>query len=384
MTMRQGRSGKEAKAKAMVDWGSATAVMAAIIFGLVRPLLASLIHLKLFIKIEIAAIETAGARPTPDFNIFGFRSLADYIPYDGKSCEPCKFVSRSRTPDSTQNDVVIASMLGMTYNIVPFVRSLRTTGSLCRIVFLVDDTARTKVGANLSVFLKNCGCTLIPIGMLNMELNDLYLLRNRLLYSFLDARPFLFDRIVVADLYDSIFQGDPFYNAFDRHSIGFCLEIYPCDHLQVGGAQHLLGVKNASVFSQFRCINVGTVTGTSALLLRFFGLYVAYLRAIPPDVLKKMSFIPDQVIINSMIRTNVTSDAHLRIRVYEYFQEYNVMSFLTSRPNVTYALGDYQPHYGGLYPLVLHLHDRSPEFSRSVKERCPPLFATIDPYIRSY
>jgi hypothetical protein len=359
-----------------------------ILFGLISCSLVFLLRVivtsdRYSLSIETTGIAPPGPNAAGDFNISGFTALAEYAPYNGTACEPCDFIDRSQSPDSTQNDAVIATMLNKTYNLVPFVRSLRTTGSQCRIVFIVDDTALTKIDANLSIFLHNCGCTLINIGTLNLTRNDMLLLRNRLLYSFLNVRPSLFDRIVIVDLYDTIFQGDPFHAGFDRRSVGFSLETRRCDRGQIRCAGYLLGAERAGVLWDQRCINVGTVVGTSRPLVRFFGLYVDYLRRIPPDVLERIYWIPDQVIVNAMVHTNVTAAAGLPVRFYECFHEYHVMIFLFNRKNLTYRLGDYRAHAGGAYPLVVHLYDRSRRFSRSVRELCPPAFGTADPYIRA-
>jgi hypothetical protein len=94
-----------------------------------------------------------------------------------------------------------------------------------------------------------------------------------------------------------------------------------------------------------------------------------------------MYWIPDQVILNSIIYTNQTGGVPLRF--YESFQEYHIMIFMFNLRNISYDLGEYRALHNGTYPFLVHLYDRSRRFSRSVSRKCPQTFPTADPYIRA-
>jgi hypothetical protein len=316
----------------------------------------------------------------PNSSIPGFLALGDFVTYDSSRCEPCTFTPRNRDPDSTAHDCVMATMFNMTYNLVPFVRSLRTTGSRCQIVFIVDAAMREKIDRPLAAFLAGCGCTLITTTHFEAFRNDMLLLRSRVLVDFLRPRVRIFDRIVVVDLYDTIFQGDPFWVGFDRSTVGFSLETRRCDRGQIRCAGYLLGDGRESVLWQKKCVNIGTILGAPGLVLRFLEVYVDFLDRIPKETLEKIYWIPDQVILNSIIYTNQTGG--VPIRFYENFQEYHIMIFMFNLKNISYELGEYRALRNGTYPFLVHLYDRSRAFSRSVRKSCPQTFPTADPYIR--
>jgi hypothetical protein len=284
--------------------------------------------------------------------------------------------------DSNKYDAILGTMFRMTYNLVPFVRSLRTTGCRARLCLFVDNAVLRKMDKPLSTLIDNCGVTLINIGDLELARNEMLLIRNVILCDFLRHRMYLFDRILIVDLYDTIFQGDPFHRKFDRDSVGFSLETRRCDRGQIRWATLLVGKERSAVFWNSSCINVGTIVGGVAPVTRFLEVYVDYLMAIPPDILAKIVWIPDQVVINSMIHTNVVSDAGIRIRYYQSFDEYHIMLYLFDRPNLTYAVGHYREFQNGSYPLVVHLFDRSKRFCRSVPNVCPQMFPMQDSYVR--
>jgi hypothetical protein len=125
----------------------------------------------------------------------------------------------------------------------------------------------------MSTFLNNCGVTLVNIGIVNLtRKNDLLLFRNRFLLSFFRTRTPLFDRIIITDLFDTVFQGDPFHANFDRTTLGFSIESLVCDRWHHAASFPLVGRRKAvKIFRNLECINAGTMIGIEATLLLFFG-----------------------------------------------------------------------------------------------------------------
>jgi hypothetical protein len=317
-----------------------------------------------------------------NWSISGYYQLSDFVPFVNSDCESCSFTVRNQDPDSSQSDAVIATMFQHSYNLVPFVRSLRTTGCKARIVFLIDNSVLIVMDSDLTSFLGRCGCTLINLGNIDLSRNSMLLLRNRVLDRFFERRAHVFERVVIVDLYDAIFQGDPFYQDFSRTTVGFSMETRPCDRGQRRCAGYLLGEAAAERFREVNCINVGTIVGIPALVQKFLVVYVNYLDAIPVKTLKRMSWIPDQVIINSMHITGELDRAGVPLRLYKTTEEYHVMFWMFNLVNISYDLGEYRALDGGTYPFLVHLWDRSKKFGQSILRRCPQTFPTIDRYIR--
>lgn len=312
---------------------------------------------------------------------YGYREISDYKSDVSTHCTLCNFSSRNHRSNSSPTDVVMVTMLNMTYNILPFTRSLRTTGSKASIVFFIDNTAEGKLkSSKLMNFMTECGCTFINIGTVEKSRNTLLLLRNGVCFDFLQTRPTLFKRVLIVDLFDTVFQGDPFHDQFDESTVGMSLETQKCDPGQRRGAKNLIG-KQADDMKKRKCINVGTIIGPTHLVIKFLGFYIDYVNNIDPETLAKIVWIPDQVIINSLIVANITQKAGIPIRLYENTEDYIVMMNLF-RAKLDFALGRLQVNKSFGYPLVIHLFDRIQKFCDSVQTLCPKLFDQPDPYIR--
>ena len=133
-----------------------------------------------------------------------------YKPYKG-TCQFCNFTVRNQEyADSTENDLLLAGAVGQPKNIAPFIRSLRTTGSKCSCVLLIDDDM--EIDPISLQIAEECGMQIIRCGKF---IDYPYpCARNNYIYFFIEA--FLeqnvhkFDRVIIVDLYDTVFQGDPF------------------------------------------------------------------------------------------------------------------------------------------------------------------------------
>lgn len=319
----------------------------------------------------------------PNWYRTGYNKTNDFVHLqDYNQCPSCNFESRSVHSNSSPQDAILVTMLNCTYNLVPFTRSLRTTGSKALFVIFIDDLAKEKLDPTLSTFAANCGITFISIGKTNFTRNELLLVRNPLLYDFLKLRPNVFKRILIVDLFDSIFQGDPFYEEFDTDTVGFSIETHRCDVGQIRNAGYLIGKKNASIFYKRQCVNIGTIVGCYEHVLRFLHYYVNYLHNIPEEKFKKLYWIPDQVILNTMINTNLTDKLGIKIHFYKNDEPYAVLMNLFKIKNVTFDVGYFKPYESSMYPFVVHLFDRSRRFCKSVLDRCPQIFPTSDSYIR--
>jgi hypothetical protein len=91
------------------------------------------------------------------------------------------------------------------------------------VVIFTDSTVYTS--APFIGFLSGCGVTVINIGTLfSNQRNYLFMLRNSACYDFLRIREGLFDRVILFDLFDTVFQGDPFTVEIIRDIIAFSTE----------------------------------------------------------------------------------------------------------------------------------------------------------------
>ena len=128
-----------------------------------------------------------------------------------ENCKLCNFTVRNTNEDSTTEDVIIGCAINSTENIILFMRTLRTTGCKAKCVLLMDQNAVLSLSRSTMKCVHDCGgqiinCGVLPVTDLRDCQNYVYLLCYEFLYF---NRPFI-NRVIIVDLFDTVFQGDPF------------------------------------------------------------------------------------------------------------------------------------------------------------------------------
>ena len=135
----------------------------------------------------------------------------NFKPFNKEKCPCCNFTVRNQEfADSTENDLIIVAGVGQVRNLGPFMRTLRTTGSKCGVVLLTDDN--TIIDPITEEIAINCGLQIYRCGI--FEPPPLYYAPNAYVYyyikAFLEKNIDKLHRVIVVDLFDTVFQGDPF------------------------------------------------------------------------------------------------------------------------------------------------------------------------------
>ena len=171
----------------------------------------------LFFKIQIFLMKPSVCclqffcKDQTPFDIFLEQSLA-FRSIDYTNCELCHFPVRNEVNDSSHEDLIIAAAVNHITNENFFSRTIRTTGSKCHIVIVCDEEAMNKLPKERYESAVSCGVQFCVVpskrwgggywGKATIAYYYVlaYILRNR----------GVFKRIIFQDLFDSIFQGDPF------------------------------------------------------------------------------------------------------------------------------------------------------------------------------
>ena len=136
--------------------------------------------------------------------------------FEPKNCSLCNFTVRNKEyANSTPRDLLLVSAVGTIRNIVPLMRTLRTTGSKCSVVLITDD--ESYIDPISLEIVQECGLQIIRCGNMNLPGIDIkqykwsaYSYVYYYLQSFLRQNIDSFDRVMICDLFDTVFQGDPF------------------------------------------------------------------------------------------------------------------------------------------------------------------------------
>jgi hypothetical protein len=317
----------------------------------------------------------------------GHHSIMDFKRSEPGSCLACNFTVRNSDPDSSPRDLVITTVLGSLTSIVPFVRTLRTTGSRATLVVLTDQVISAEANPSLSSFLDACGCSLLPVPKKDniihrASISEIYMARIQMCYDFLKERYWLFDRVLLADIFDTVFQGDPFYKGLGRDFVALSEESFSCSGNHRSAVKLLMDpVPVDDRWWSVKCKNTGLMIGGARPLLMYLSVLLEYAAKIPLSILERIP-MTDQVFTNTLLSLGVLEARGVPFRFWKEGEPYIAMWNIWERHNVTYRLGDFRLFENGMYPLGLHMFDRHKGFTFSVLGACPESFKTGSPYVR--
>ena len=125
-------------------------------------------------------------------------------------CPRCYFPVRGSNSNSRPTDALITIYMNILIGIFPFVRTFRSTGSLAQVFIFVDYQAYKKFHPKDLEVLNNCGINLIQFLIPSPKVANHTSFRYYYYIDFLHHFGFLFNRVIFADGFDTVFQGDPF------------------------------------------------------------------------------------------------------------------------------------------------------------------------------
>ena len=144
-----------------------------------------------------------------------------------EGCVLCSFnVTKGKhKTNSSKKDVILTVAYRKITNLMPFVRSLRTTGCSAQVVILCSSDIIKAKRKDYLDYIEKCGVQFVDVGNVDIRLKSNFMYyRNFLFEQFVSVNINQIDRILLVDLYDTIFQRDPFTDAFSKDNIYFSNE----------------------------------------------------------------------------------------------------------------------------------------------------------------
>ena len=144
------------------------------------------------------------------------------IPFDEnkeKQCDLCKFKPNNILPNSSPRDVILTFGYDKFFNLILFLRTLRTTGCKASCVFFLEKKYLYTIKGFQQKFIEKCNAQIIPF---EFNFNFSYTKKNYLfnIYElFLRYNKERINRVMICDLADFIFQGDPFHELLPKNEI---------------------------------------------------------------------------------------------------------------------------------------------------------------------
>ena len=136
-----------------------------------------------------------------------------------ENCPLCDYEPNNVNPNSTPRDVVLSYASGRVSNVALFVRTLRTSKSKCSIVLLFDKRIINSLSSDEKKMLSKCGVQIIQFDPLNNPGVYPKSYAFQLFESFIRHNVHKINRIIICDLFDFLFQGDPFHQQLPKNEV---------------------------------------------------------------------------------------------------------------------------------------------------------------------
>jgi len=311
--------------------------------------------------------------------------FSKFNPLRFDKCKMCNFTYKKGAyePNSNDHDVIITTAITSVTNVLLFIRTLRTTGCKAQVFLLVDNRCYANINEETMEFAKECGLRIINFGIVNnLNYYNRFGLRFIAAYELLEViRPWA-NRIIFCDVFDIVFQGDPFTEAQDLHPFLFTDEHINinCDGSNVGWVK---GVRDTWEHSWGfnRMINGGFFTGKHMYMLKFMDIFFSMFDTQNLSSIRSM----DQGYFNYMNVTGLYKNMGL---YHHHLHEKDIVRHLWNGPirsNEETPFGKVCNYVNPNLPiLVVHQYYRSELLGESILKVCPRMNPKLTHYHRIF
>lgn len=237
----------------------------------------------------------------------------------------------------------------------------------------------SKITKDELMVLDQCSITLVKTGhsYSNLKLTRLILMRYPVFYDYLFVRRHLIDRVIIADLYDTVFQGDPFTASFDSDYFYFAEESTTIENCWINKLWLQQAVPDSfEKIKHHKVLNAGLFQGGTIPVLKFLDVYLSFYES----QLMNMT-APDQGYFNYIAYTQIMNNNHFNVKVLNGNDGIIVLSYFQEK-ETKLVLGNFKPKASKIYPRILHQYDTRREFRVSVLYACPKGKLNTSTYIR--
>ena len=295
------------------------------------------------------------------------------------SCPICKFDPTRIRPNSLKNDIILTSFFGDFKNVIIFARSLRTTGCQATIIFLTDDETLNQLSFFEKDLLNSCGCYIVNIGFKPvMTWKSFIYWRNSLYHDFLLNRYHLINRIVICDVSNTIFQGDPFDEEFQGQILIIGIEPNSISSYSNRINSFKLINKTLSNFvSNRHPINPNTFGGSSISVYYFLKYLIEIINQLNPII----GIIADEsVFFSYAVYTNVLAKKSIKF-IVDSRGKFFTDVLPKEKTDTVHKIGKYFHSLAGRPPFIITKFSNSEEFCKSIILLCQPKNIKIKKYI---
>lgn len=280
-------------------------------------------------------------------------------------------VAHNPHANSSPRDLIISLISGGYVNFMTYVRTLRSTGCKATVIVLIDDKCYNRLSNRERQVLDECGINLINYGDITPVFKKyIYETRLILMYGIILTYRKQFDRVIIADIFDTIFQSDPFIPGFNNNTMCFTTEGYfnnndPTNNtkwIKVADPDYF---KDIHFYDDKIVINGGLFFGSTDGILLFFKLFLS-LKVFDDFTVKTV----DQGYMNYLYHRGIFMKNGLNLTLtfpgdYIISARGHKFNLKPSADGLQMMLLSSNP------PAVLHQYNRGPSVLESIKKTCP-------------
>ncbi|OHS97029.1 hypothetical protein TRFO_36810 [Tritrichomonas foetus] len=351
---------------------------------------------------EYIRFQTRLAMDTPKFklndrlkNIFSwlnFDNINNYV-FEFQSnfpqCPLCNFtVHNPNVTRDDSKDLVMSFLIGRLAGVIPFIHTLRSTGCKAQIVIFTDTLTIQMINNTVGSYMKNCGVHIIDMGIYKKVKyhRHIYYIKYLTASTFLNAHSG-FGRVLLTDLSDVIFQGNPFLTPLPNDN-----SVIACEEFEMnkGAAVHwtkgseyevlkvLVQIKKDSNISfyprQAKYYNGGLFFGPVHIVKNHTNNVVNLINSLNQNQLNRLN----------KINTRVEEQSVHSFAINEYLRKNSSITVINDGPHheIFMLWGRHMEKnqrfpnfiYKGNYPTLYHLIYMDKGYCKSIARACPPIF----------
>lgn len=298
-------------------------------------------------------------------------NIAVKNPLINNKCILCKVTIRSHNQNSSPKDVIIGSAFVRCRNYMLVVRTLRSIGCLAQFFMIVDKMFFNQMPKENIEFLENCGCHIINVGKNEIQKPmNLHYYRYFCYKNFLEKKTGI-NRVMSLDIYDAVFQGDPFTTSIESDSMYYTTEAATINSNGCNANWVRYALNNSAEYPAIKnkfIVNGGIMLGGYKPYMCFVKLFLNYTKY----SISKSFPIGDQGFINVIAYRNMVAQHGFKQYVLTYENGYANL-FLMTNMKLNWTFGKVKSYKNQEYFLILHQIYRIPALCRSIVNICPPL-----------
>ena len=295
-------------------------------------------------------------------------------------CPLCTFHPKNNLSNSSPKDLIVTMALKKLYNLSPWIRSLKTTGCKASIIVFSDSQTIQTLNKDTLSLMKNCNISLYDVGLVShLNQNQIYFYRFIILKNYLKNNILNYNRVFLADLYDTIFQGDPFNIHFCDDTMYFIDEGFNIgdDNTNMEWIKRIPSA-NIELFLSKPVLCGGMTWGGTLPFLAFIdGM---------ESLINMTNFhVPtvDQGLLNYLVHSNLINRYLKKYQIMPPNNGITTLGVCFKKYSYQNSLGDIYHIASGNYLTVIHQFDRSKEMTLNILRSCPRGKLNIINYMRA-